>query len=100
MASFAAVSADPAIFISGGYLSSPLTSAALVAPGSPVAPAAPVASIASVGSVSPVAPVLSDYRYAYGSSYNYQDTYPVVNSALSLPYSLPYAYSADWYYRK
>lgn len=118
MALCAAVTADPAVIISGGYLESPLTSAALIAPAAPlasvqslapiaavgsipaIAPVAPVAPVAPLAPVAPVTSYLSDYRYAYGSGYSYQDTYPVVNSALSLPYSLPYAYAADWFYRK
>ncbi|XP_046968997.1 uncharacterized protein LOC124536486 [Vanessa cardui] len=114
LALIAAASGDPAILLSGGLISPSFTSAALVAqPAAPVvAPATPVASFSplaysSVASVAPVAPAaqvapvaFSDYKYAYGSSVSYQDYYPVVNSAFSLPYSLPYAYAADWYYRK
>lgn len=108
LALFAAVSADPAVILSGSLLSPGLTSAALVAPAaapvvapvSQVASYAPVAtypSVATVASLAPLSQLLSDYRYS--SSYTYQDYFPVVNSALSLPYSLPYAYAADWYYR-
>ncbi|XP_038206405.1 uncharacterized protein LOC119828349 [Zerene cesonia] len=102
----AAVASDPAVYISNGYISSPLTSAALVAPAAtslvasvgPVAPlAAPVSSVASIAAV-PYASV-SDYRYSYGSALSYQDYAPAVSSALTLPYALPYAYAADWYYR-
>nr|XP_026486863.1 uncharacterized protein LOC113393948 [Vanessa tameamea] len=107
LALFAIASGDPAIILSGGLISSPFTSAALVAqPAAPVvAPATQIASFSpltysAVAPAAQVAPVaFSDYKYAYGSTYSYQD-YPVVNSAFSLPYSLPYAYAADWYYRK
>ncbi|CAG4950319.1 uncharacterized protein LOC123694283 [Colias croceus] len=99
----AAVFADPAVIISNGYLSSPLTSAALVAPGAApvvgVGPVSPLAPLPSVASLAVPYATVSDYRYAYGSSLSYQDYAPAVSSALTLPYSLPYAYAADWYYR-
>ncbi|CAK1556224.1 unnamed protein product [Leptosia nina] len=107
LAVLSAVSADPAVIISNGLLSSPYTSAAYIAsPSSPlvvpaVAPVAPVASVpaSSVGALPYTA--VSDYRYSYGSALSYQDYAPVVSSAaLSLPYTLPYAYASDWYYRK
>ncbi|XP_039755934.1 uncharacterized protein LOC120630712 [Pararge aegeria] len=98
-----AITADPAVIFSG-LLPPQLTSAALVAPGAaqlipPVAPLPAISAYSPLASYSAVGPILSDYRYSYSSSY--QDYYPVVNSALTLPYSsIPYAYSADWFYRK
>ncbi|VVD01311.1 unnamed protein product [Leptidea sinapis] len=99
-----AVACDPAFIITNGFLSSPYTSAALVAPSAALAPVAPVTNVAPVAPLASVPAVpytsVSDYRYSYGSSLTYQDYAPVANSALTLPYTLPYAYAADWYYRK
>lgn len=101
-----AVTADQAVFLRG-LLPQPLTSAALVAPATAplVTQFTPLSPIPCPQSASPV---LSDYRYAYSSSYQDYFSGPVVNSALTalpqalpqaLPYSLPYAYSADWFFR-
>ncbi|XP_068618730.1 uncharacterized protein [Battus philenor] len=86
-------SAEPLVF-SSGIITSPLASAALVAPAvSPVAPVAPAlpASFAAV----PFASV-SDYRYSYGSSLNMQEYLGV--PAVPLPYNGAYTLT-DLYFR-
>ncbi|CAF4908592.1 unnamed protein product [Pieris macdunnoughi] len=104
-----AAAADPAVVISNGILTSP--SAAYIASSPLVSPVgAPFASLNSLPvSTLPYTAVsslpytaVSDYRYSYGSGLSYQDYAPVAlsGSAVSLPYTLPYAYAADWYYRK
>ncbi|CAH4028709.1 unnamed protein product [Pieris brassicae] len=96
-----AATADPAVLISNGLLTSP--SAAYIASSPLVSPVgAPFASLNSLPVSALPYTAVSDYRYSYGSGLSYQDYAPVAlsGSAVSLPYTLPYAYAADWYYRK
>ncbi|CAG5025783.1 unnamed protein product [Parnassius apollo] len=93
LAMVAATGSEPLVF-SSSFVTSPITSAALVAPAvSQVAPVAP--AVTTSYATFPFASV-SDYRYSYGSSLNLQDYLGF--ATVPLPYSLPYTLT-DLYYR-
>lgn len=90
---FACAASSPLVYTYGSpFVASPY-SAALVAPEVVAPGVAPVVTAAY--------PYSSVSAYSYGSSYSIQDY--LLNTAAGAPvaaYSLPYAYAADWYYRK
>lgn len=107
------VLSDPLLF-SAPIIAAPAVRSALVAPAlaAGVAPAALTAaavapttftSVVDPSAIAPVAanPYSSVSSYVYGSGYSTQDYLVSPSAALTYgAYSLPYAYAADWYYRR
>ncbi|XP_053606687.1 uncharacterized protein LOC128673100 [Plodia interpunctella] len=96
----ASVAADPlwiSPYLSSPYVSAPFTSAAYVA-----APSAAVIAAPSVPTVPATLPYSSVSAYSYGSAYTVQDYAPtlVKSAPNAIAYSLPYAYAADYFYRR
>ncbi|KAL0871984.1 hypothetical protein ABMA27_004424 [Loxostege sticticalis] len=112
LALLATAAADPLVF-SAPLVASPYTSAAYISPSAayispsasvvaaPVAPAVNAVPAAVPAAYPATVPYATVSAYSYGSSYSVQDYFPtVVNQSPSLAYSLPYAYAADYFYRR